>query len=142
MWLCFLFNTLVVALFVLTLNRLLRSRAKAKVPGHLDKRVISSMFMLFLCLVITFFLSMYHEFNFSGYWKKATVSVFFSLMLVLETLYAYVLASQDLSSFEPRTQMTDDGKIALIGIGLNGNELFRFIIDSDRLKNQPNPVGF
>ena len=62
-------------------------------------------------------------------------------MLVLETLYAYVLASQDLSSFEPGTHVTDDGKIALIGIGINGNELFRFIIDSDRLEKHPNPVG-
>lgn len=49
--------------------------------------------------------------------------------LVLCYLYAYVLATCDLHEFVPKTILRRDNKIELIAVGLNGNQLFSFIID-------------
>ena len=55
--------------------------------------------------------------------------VYWSLVLLSMYLDTYIVMTFELTDFKLSTQVNADNSISIIGISINGNEIFKFKID-------------
>ena len=117
-----------VVILGIAILRLVKSRAKACEQGQLNRKLLLFVFLLNLT---QFVFVVMKDLDWGPYTAGTIISSACLLInsLILCYLYAYVLATCDLHEFVPKTILRSDNKIELIAVGLNGNQLFSFIID-------------
>ena len=91
--------------------------------------------LVFYCLfVISLALTVFQ----TGYgpYTLATEVAYYTLFFIVMAAIIYILVTFELTDFSLCTVCNEDSTVSIIGVDLNGKELFKFIIDEKVLSNQ------
>ena len=114
--------------YSLALHRLIKIKPMAQHAGCLDAKIIGANLITYSLFIASMILSQFqsHYSLYSVVLKMAYYILFFLVMAGI----VYILMINQLTSFNIKTQL-EGNMVAVIGEGLDGNEKFRFIIESE-----------
>ena len=116
-----------IALFVLALYLLSVSKAKVSDPGHLNTNILWTILAFYAIFCVTVTIRLMNT-SYNDFTMKVEM-VYWSLVMLSMYIDAYIVMTFELTDFKLCSQINADNTVSIIGISINGNEIFKFKID-------------
>ena len=125
----FVFNFVTVGLLCYTIWLLFNTKATVEDPGHLNTMQVWMLLVFYLSYMATNAMRL-QERNYGSWTLYSEISHWTSLLIVMAS-ETYILTNFELSHFQLCTVCNGDNSCSIVGVGINGQQLFKFKINDE-----------